>query len=161
MEADSTSGFNTPDYRTSPWISGLNWNVTLPVGTWYWRVRARDADAAHNSYVTGWSGTDEFEILASAIPTIPALTGYTDDGGSNIYITWSASAAGGDPVVYYVSVTSSASDNFMYGPTSGTDMGFAIDGCALWSWTVRAQNARTGEYSSWSAGDSYQNPDCM
>lgn len=58
VEVSWSPDFSTPSH-TSGWIEARSWSVTLPPGgSWFWRVRARDAN--HPQTMSDWSLVDSF-----------------------------------------------------------------------------------------------------
>ncbi|MBI5665456.1 MAG: hypothetical protein HZC49_10310, partial [Nitrospirae bacterium] len=93
-------------YTNSGWIAANTWTVSLPLGNYSWKVKARDA--VHTSSESGYSASDAFSIIYAA-PSAPILTdegNYTTTGGNrNVQFDWSTVAmSDGDSAQYYVNV---------------------------------------------------------
>ncbi|GFE56433.1 CxxxxCH/CxxCH domain-containing protein [Geobacter sp. AOG1] len=58
VQVSSSSSFSSIKTQSS-WQTGTSWNATLPSGTWYWRVQARDATSQKTS---PWSTVDSFVL---------------------------------------------------------------------------------------------------
>jgi hypothetical protein len=63
VEISKASDFSTV-YFSSSWQTGTTWTHSLPAGTWYWRVTARDA--VHNSLISDTAASGFVISTASA-----------------------------------------------------------------------------------------------
>ena len=75
VEVSDSSGFSTILYGTPSWQTGTGWSQAMPVGTYYWRVRARDS--VHATAVSNNSATDSFSIAATTSQTWSTPGSYT------------------------------------------------------------------------------------
>lgn len=62
VEVSNSASFASIAYSSS-WQSGTSWPQSIPIGTWYWRVTARDG--VHTAAVSANSATDSFTISPS------------------------------------------------------------------------------------------------
>lgn len=80
VQVDDDPGFASINDSFS-WTSGTSWSTgPLGLGTWYWRVQARDA--TYTTAVSSWSNTGTFQILATA-PTSKDITFTWSNAPSN------------------------------------------------------------------------------
>jgi hypothetical protein len=157
VQLDDDRNFGSP--VTSGWISGNNWTVSIPAeGTWYWRVQARDA--TNTVIVSDWSISDSFVV--SQTPLAPVLSPVPDTPPPPMPYTFGwddVTGPGGDPVQYYVCVSSSSSFticNYNSGWISGNNWTVSLSTAYTWYWRVKARNANhTTLESPWSAVDSF------
>ncbi|MDD3150731.1 MAG: S8 family serine peptidase [Candidatus Gastranaerophilales bacterium] len=77
IQIDNNSGFTSVDYTNSPTASTYTPASNLPVGTWYWRVLATNANGS-SAYTSGWS------VILGSAPAAPSLAAPTD--ASTLYI---------------------------------------------------------------------------
>ena len=149
VEVDDDPAFGSVNYN-SGWISGTSWSPTLPTNTtWYWRVKARDANhTTAQDPVSGWSATDSFIMSDGIAPpqvtlTSPAdTTGFADyycGGSPGIGFSWNAVP----PVAeYYVEVSTDSTFttvNYPSGWISGTSWSAGIAPGATYYWRVQAK----------------------
>ena len=94
----------------STWQTGTNWTQTLPAGTWYWRVTARDI--VHTTLGI-YLGNQAASRIVDRTPAAPTLMHQPDStsSGDNVSTTlqWNpVSCADGDPSEYYVEIDTAA-----------------------------------------------------
>ncbi len=162
VEVDTSSSFNTGNKQTSSWISATSWSPTLATNnTWYWQVKARDAN--HTEAVSGWSASDNFIMSDGVAPPQVTLAGPANGSGFADYY------CGGSPVIgfswnavpppaeYYVEVSTDptfTAVNYPSGWINITSWSVGVAPGATYYWRVQARDAvslATGPWSStWS-----------
>ena len=161
VEVSSASNFGSIAY-SSGWQSGASWTQTIPKGTWYWRVTARDS--VHTSAASAASASDSFTIVppapASPTPT-PQPPSYVIGSGSQASVTfqWGAvTAPDGDAPQYLVEVSSAANFAtiaYQSGWQAGTNWTQTL-AIGTWYWRVTARDSvHVLAVSSPSAGSSF------
>jgi len=162
-QVSSSSSFSTIT-ASSGWISATSWTPNLGVGTWYWRVQARNATST--SLVSSWSTVDSFVISAPATanpPTAPVLVTEPDGrcstySGCSIGLAWSPSTnPSGGSIQYLVQVSSSSSFSSIKTQSSwqtGTSWNATLPS-GTWYWRVQARDAVSQQTSPWSTVDSF------
>jgi hypothetical protein len=172
VQVDDTLIFNTPNYE-SGWItegeascdgSICSWTITFSEAkTWFWRVKARDAD--HTDAESSYSLYDSFIISSTAggggpeNPSAPTLLNEPDDlsiAAKDVTLEWApVTAPDGDDVDYYVEVDD-ASD--FSSPTSSGWISETTN-CISYrcSWTATSLDTDITWYkvSAWSGIDSF------
>ncbi|MDT8444247.1 MAG: CxxxxCH/CxxCH domain-containing protein [Desulfuromonadales bacterium] len=84
VRVDDDPGFASIDDSFS-WIPGVSWSTgSLGIGTWYWQVKARDAN--HLSAESVWSNTGSFKVLATAPASKTITFTWTDAPSDSIEI---------------------------------------------------------------------------
>jgi hypothetical protein len=182
VQVDDTLLFNTPNYE-SGWMtegeancdgSTCSWMITISEAkTWYWRVKARDAD--HTDAESAFSFYDSFIITSTAggpeIPSAPTLLNEPDDVSTvakDVMLEWvPVTCPDGDPVEYYVEVDDASDFN---SPTSSgwisettncisytcSWTATALDPDITWYWRVQARDeVHPDKVSEWSGVDSF------
>lgn len=158
VEVSSSSTFATIQYLSS-WQAGTSWTQTLPVGTWYWRVQARDSINTANvsrSAVGSFSVTNR----TPAVPTLIDETDVTADAGPlNVTLQWTGVAGpDGDAVEYKAEVSNSATFatiSYSSGWISSTSWTQSLP-LGTWYWRVAARDSvHTAAVSSASAADTF------
>ncbi len=163
VQVSSDISFATVNY-SSGWITGTSWTPTLAVGTWYWRVQARDA--VITTLVSPWSLANFFTLSSvtppSSGPTVPLLIAEpnaTCSGSCGIQLQWNPSTnSTGNGVQYSVQVSSDVSFstvNYSSGWITGTSWTPTL-GTGTWYWRVQARDAvNTSLVSAWSGTNSF------
>ena len=146
VEVSATANFAVISYN-SGWLTApvVSWLQQLPLGTWYWRVMARDS--VYTSGVSVPSATDTFTISYAA-PTAPTLIAQTSSNSSGGAISktfqWNAvTPTDIDPVQYLVEVSSSATFSaiaYQSGWQSGTTWTQSIP-IGTWYWRVTTRDS--------------------
>jgi hypothetical protein len=150
------------DGSTCSWTTNVN---PVSYKTWYWRVKARDAD--HNDAESAWSAVDSFKFLSSNPPPAPALTDEPDIPTTvpvDVTLEWEdVDDPDGDPVQYYVQVTGGGNYNsgwiteaeaFCDGSTCSWTV--TVANAKAWQWKVQARDAdHTDATSAWSDIDTF------
>ena len=164
VEVDDASGFTSINY-SSAWQSGTSWTQSLPLGTWYWRVTARDS--VHTSAVSSPSAVDSFPVTNVAPPNSPTGLTPPNSYGSGICATTKAvplnwtSGGGGDghAQAYYVEVDDASgftSINYSSIWQPGTGWTTPPLGAGTWYWRVTARDSvHIGAMSPYSATGSF------
>ncbi|GFE58968.1 CxxxxCH/CxxCH domain-containing protein [Geobacter sp. AOG1] len=162
-QVSSSSSFSTVT-ASSGWTSATSWTPNLGVGTWYWRVQARNATST--SLVSSWSTVDSFVIAAPATanpPTAPIPVAEPDGrcsnySGCSIGLAWSPSTnPSGGSIQYLVQVSSSSSFSSIKTQSSwqtGTSWNAMLPS-GTWYWRVQARDATSQKTSPWSTVDSF------
>ena len=111
VEVSNSSDFATISYN-SGWIAATSWIQPLPLGTWYWRVTARDSTVTTAQSVPSTSDTFIISFLAPVAPTLTAQTNSTSSGGAiSKTFNWSTvTPTDVDAVQYRVEVSTSAAN---------------------------------------------------
>ena len=111
IEVSNSSDFAAISYN-SGWISATSWVQPLPLGTWYWRVTARDSIATSAQSVPSTSDTFIISYLAPVAPTLTAQTNSASSGGAiSKTFNWSSvTPTDVDAVQYRVEVSTSAAN---------------------------------------------------
>jgi hypothetical protein len=147
----------------SGWISGTNRGIYLHydwIFTWYWRVKARDAD--HTDAVSAWSDVDSFDIHPP--PQAPFLTDELDiitDIPVEVTLEWAAvTCPDGHAVEYYVEVDNDSDfSSPEYYPVvwlSSNNWSVTVANGTRWYWRVKARDAvLNNAESAWSAPDNF------
>ncbi len=143
-ELSSSADFGVISYNTG-WIGTVSWAQPLPLGTWYWRVKARDS--VYTSAVSAPSATDTFTISYAppAAPTLIAQTSSNSSGGDiSKTFQWNAvTPTDVDPVQYLVEVSSAstfASIAYQSGWQAGTTWTQSIP-IGTWYWRVTTRDS--------------------
>jgi murein DD-endopeptidase MepM/ murein hydrolase activator NlpD len=143
MEYSGTSSGN------SGWISTTNYSVALSAGTYTWRVKARNAHSAENSWGSTWTVTIE---TVSA----PILTSPTDNStnGPAFTFTWGGVTGATE---YFIDYTGTASGNS--GWISETTYPVNLS-AGTYTWNVKARNAGSESplSSTWTVNVSTEPP---
>jgi hypothetical protein len=174
IQLSDSGNFSTDIDQTSPWISGncvggiCSWTVTLDTGkTWHWRAQARDADNIDK--VSPWSTADSFSIFSSNPPPSPILIDEPDiltTLPTAVTLEWNTvNDPDGDPVEYYVEISSSgsfasiqANSSWISGNCIDNKCSWivALDTYNTWYWRVKARDAiHTDAQSSYSRTDDF------
>ena len=144
----------------SDWVSGTSWEVSLPTArTWYWRVRARDANHPEaESSPAEWS---TFVIYGPpSAPTLTAHANVASDAPVEVTLEWDGvTCPDGDGPEYYAELWD-ASDLtepvYTSGWESQTSWTRTVDHDVDWLWRVQARDSvHTGLVSAWSANGSF------
>jgi len=169
-EIGDASDFSGNTYH-SGWQSATKWGIMLPTaGTWYWRVKTRDAHVDHIDHESAWSTTDSFVIEAT--PSTPTLIPVADDdspGPVEVTLAWidDVTCPTGNPLEYMVQVSDCVDfdDSPCIQHTSGwqPDIGWnvTLDTDGTWYWRAQAKDTVTGYLSAWSATDAFVVSPCI
>jgi len=163
IQVSFSSNFNLYNF-TSDWITGTSWTVNLPyLGTWYWRVQARDAADPFSLWLTAWSSADSF--IVKNPPPAPTLIHHTDVVSPvpvSVTLQWNAvTCPDGDAVQYSVQVDDASdfsSPNFTSDWITGTSWTLTVDPNKIWYWRVQARDSyflHMMNVSPWSTADSF------
>ncbi len=159
-QVSSSSSFSTIT-ASSGWSSATSWTPNLGVGTWYWRVQARNASST--SLVSSWSAIDSFSVTTPGPPTTPVLIAEPDGkcsnySGCSIGLAWNSSTnPSGGSLQYLVQVSSSSSFSSIKTQSSwlsGTSWNATLPS-GTWYWRVQARDATSQKTSAWSMVDSF------
>ncbi|MDY6987284.1 MAG: cytochrome c3 family protein [Thermodesulfobacteriota bacterium] len=159
VQVDNDSDFSSPEH-TSDWQFDPAWDVDIATaGTWYWRVKARDA--VQTGLESDWSDSDAFVLYSSNPPPTPTVIGEPDVSQATpalITLEWNEVIdPDGDPVEYLVEVYDVYK---LYHSDSGwiSDLGwdFSASVPRTWYWRVQARDGtNTDAVSAWSSEDSF------
>lgn len=123
-------------YRNSGWITSTEWSITLPVDTYGWRVKVRDALGQET-----WSANSNFNVQVIPPPIPPPLI--TPINGTNLSATqpvsFSWSPVNG-AVAYYVQYWNSANIYRNSGWITATDWSISLTPDS-YGWRVKARDA--------------------
>lgn len=124
----------------SGWISGTNYFANLPVGTYTWRVKARNLNCESQ-----WITSQNITILPAS-PVAPILNLPVDKSlvESNTLLNWNASDRAVEYYLEYTDGTISGNSGWI------SDTSFTVNSLTLgtYTWHVKARNA--GGESPWS-----------
>lgn len=144
VEVSANTGF-TPVTHYSGWQAGTSWTQALPIGTWYWRVTARDSSATTAQSAPSSYDTFSISYAAPAPPSLTPQTGSSSSGGAiSKTFQWSAvTPTDVDPMQYLVEVSDTpafSSIPYQSGWQSGTSWTQAI-AVGTWYWRVSSRDS--------------------
>jgi hypothetical protein len=127
----------------SGWISGTTFPITsLPVGTYTWHVKARNA-GGESAWSTTWTFTVQPVIVPPLAPTLVSPADNATVIGTGVTFTWNSVA---NATEYYAEYSGASSGNS--GWISGTTFTVTSMSAGTYTWQVKARNA--GGESTWS-----------
>jgi hypothetical protein len=159
IEVDDASDYSSPNY-VSGWMTDTSWTVSLSPGTWYWRVKGRDA--AHPEAISSWRNDSFIIFLPMPAPTLIDEPDVISSTPVSVSLEWSSvTSPDGDPAEYYVSVDDDpnfGSPNYTSNWISATNWAVTVASDKKWYWRVKARDSnfqhRTN-VSDWSNSDSF------
>lgn len=139
------------------WATATDHAFTLEIGTYYWRVNARDA--THQWAVSAWSGIDEIRVWSTVPPAPPTLFSavYVTDcvNSGAVDVSWTTvHDTDGDPIEYYLELASNAAFTtpLLGYWTTATTLHFVGATQASYWWHVKVRDAvHPSVESAWSA----------
>jgi hypothetical protein len=140
-----------------------HFDITLPVGTWHWRAKARDS--GHTDRESSWSYPDSFEVQESSStpPPAPTPTPAADTNTVSVTLEWGeVTCPDGNDAEYYAEVDSTLFFTSPY--SSGWQLGTSWEVTlpntttpTTWLWRVKARDSvHTYLESSWSSSDFFE-----
>ncbi|WP_223913308.1 hypothetical protein [Geobacter sp. AOG1] len=161
VEVSGTPDFSIISYN-SGWLTApiVTWTQSLPIGTWYWRVAARDSYDITAQSVPSIADTFSITYAPPAAPTLIPQTNSNSSGGSiSKTFQWNVVAStDGDPIHYLVEVSSSSLFTTIVYQSSwqaGTTWTQSLP-IGTWYWRVTAHDSvHTSAVSSPSAFNSF------
>ena len=166
-EIDTSTAFNTANYQVSSWSTGTSWTFSLPTGTWYWHVKARDGLIPHQAIQSDWSAPDQF-IIVRFVPDTPTLQAEPDivvaGGNTEVQLVWNSTfVPDGHAPEYMVEVDSSSgfnTGNYRATPSWLTDTNWIVSlPTGTWYWQVKGRDAGIGHSiyeTAWSGIDDFK-----
>ncbi len=153
IQIDDDPAFGSINYN-SGWVMDTNWSNNFDtVGTWYWRIRARDA--VRPFVISDWAD-DSFTVNSSSTPVLSPQPDF-DSGyvAQDITLQWSVvTDPGGAPIEYELQWYDwNSVDQTIV--TSATEYTLSTY-CSGWYWRVRSHNTVSGSLSPWSPTDYFQ-----
>ncbi|MDH3392577.1 MAG: CxxxxCH/CxxCH domain-containing protein, partial [Desulfobulbaceae bacterium] len=156
IEVDTVSSFDSPDKKTSVWITGASSVVSAAVGpletakTWYWHVKARYTSPVEQQSI--WSAAWSLNTLypPPSMPTGLSSLAYNVCvlGDCSMPLNWNASTAcaTGGEVEYNVQVSDNSGfvDPIIVSPGWIDTISWLADPLEVaktWFWRVRARDA--------------------
>lgn len=79
VEISSNANFSTVNH-SSQWQAGTTWTQSLQVGTWYWRVTARDS--VHTTVLSSAASSFSITHMSPPVPTETTVTCSADSGAT-------------------------------------------------------------------------------
>ena len=158
VEVGDVSNMSSPNYN-SGWISAPSWSPTLPTNkTWYWRVKARDANhTLSQDPVSAWSAVSSTSLTEDIVPQQVVLTSPGDSTAvlSDVTLQWTA--VPGAFIEYMVQYSSDATFTTGVVPSGWTTYPAwqPTFGPGTYWWRVQARNSITLATGTWSSSRSF------
>jgi len=139
IQVDNSSSFTSPEINASPTSSNYTPSSNLAYGTYYWRVRAKNANGTSN-----WTSVWSFTIIDNSPPPVPTLVSPADgsttsDQTPSFDWTNSTGATGYD--IQVDNNSSFTSPEINASPTSSNYTPGSNLAYGTYYWRVRAKNA--------------------